>query len=155
MKGSTPGKRGRFHGVLSLVLVFVAVGIAMIHMFKTAGVAAAVYLGLMVVATPVLLYSYCAKCTCRDSACSHVFPGMFTRFLPARKPGAYSLMDYLGTALSLMALFGFPQFWLWRAKSFFLVFWIILAAALIEILFFVCRNCNNQECPIKGTAAGP
>ena len=144
--------RGRFHGLLSLTLVFVSVGIALIYLLKLSVALGVVYFAFIIIAMPVVLYSYCAKCTCRNDTCSHVFPGRLTRLLPARKPGPYSLMDYLGTALSLLALFGFPQLWLWRTKTVFIVFWIILTAALVEILFLVCRTCNNQSCPLRGSA---
>jgi hypothetical protein len=147
--------RDRFHGLFSLTLVFAAVGIALIYMLKLSTASGLLYLALIIIAIPIVLYAYCAKCTCRNGACSHVFPGRLTRLLPARKPGPYSLMDYLGTVLSLLALFGFPQLWLWQTKTVFIVFWIILAAALVEILFLVCRTCNNQSCPLKGSAPIP
>ena len=155
MEHTTLSMRGRFHGLVSLALVFSAVGIALIYMLKLSVALGVVYLAVIIITLPVVLYSYCAKCTCRDGACSHVFPGRLTRLLPARKPGPYSRMDYLGTALSLLALFGFPQLWLWQTKTVFIVFWIILTAALVEIIFLVCRTCNNQSCPLKGSAPIP
>lgn len=155
MEHNTLSMRGKFHGVFSLVLIFAAVGVALIYMFNLSGAPGMIYLAVIIIAIPAVLYSYCTKCTCRDGACSHVLPGRLTRLLPARKPGPYSLMDYLVTGLSLIALFGFPQLWLWQTKIIFVVFWIILASALVEILFLVCRTCNNNSCPIKGSALRP
>ena len=114
-----------------------------------------VYLGIIVLANPLVLYSYCAKCICRKDACSHVFPGKLTSLLPARKQGSYAFMDYLGTALPLVALFGFPQCWLWKSKAVFIAYWILILLGLIEIFFLVCRDCRNENCPIKGPVLKP
>ena len=86
-------------------------------------------------------------CLCRDDACSHVIPGKLACLLPPRTPGPYSFMDYFGTAISLIALFGFPQVWLWQNLAMFALFWGLLIIGLVEILFFVCRNCSNTNCP--------
>ena len=141
--------KDKFHGVFSLILIFAAVGLALVYMLNLSAVLGAAYLAIIIVAVPVVLYSYCAKCSCREGACSHVLPGRLIRLLPARRPGPYSLPDYLATALALIALLGFPQIWLWHNKIVFVVFWVILLAALAEILFLVCRTCNNQNCPIN------
>jgi hypothetical protein len=138
---------GKFHGIFSLLLIAATVVIALASILsQTIGWGLA-YVAVIMLANPIVLYSYCAKCLCREDACGHVFPGRLTRLLPNRKPGSYNFMDYLGTAISLIVLFGFPQFWLWQNVTIFLLFWIMLITALVEILFFVCRTCNNTNCP--------
>lgn len=137
----------KFHGVLSLLLILASVFIAIVYMLSKSTNWGLVYLGIVVLANPMVLYSYCAKCRCREDACSHVIPGRLTRLLPTRKAGPYSFMDYLGTALPLVALFGFPQVWLWQNKALFIAYWSLLLTGLIEIWFRVCRTCSNTNCP--------
>lgn len=137
----------KFHGVFSLVLIFTTVVIALIYMLSVSAGLGLVYLVIILTSNPIVLYTYCAKCVCREDACSHVFPGKLTRLLPARKQGSYSLGDYVWTGVSLVALLGFPQVWLWQNKTLFVVFWIILLVGLAEILFLVCPRCQNENCP--------
>jgi hypothetical protein len=137
----------KVHGVFSLILITISFVIAATYMLGNFIAWGLVYLVVIALATPMVLYSYCAKCLCREDGCSHVIPGKLTRLLPARKPGPYSSGDYLATAISLAALIGFPQFWLWRSQGLFFLFWILVTIGLVEILFFVCRSCRNANCP--------
>ena len=136
----------KFHGVFSLILISAAVVMALVYLFGVALGWGLIYLGIVVLANPLVLYSYCSKCLCRDDACSHVLPGKLARLLPLRESGPYTLMDYLGTALPLIALIGFPQFWLWQNRTALIFFWIMIVIGLIEILIFVCRDCSNTNC---------
>ena len=138
---------GRIHGVFSLLLITAAVVIALAYMLSQSISRGLVYLAILMLANPIVLYSYCAKCLCRDDSCSHVIPGKLTRLMPTRKPGRYTFMDYFGTAISLIVLFGFPQFWLWQNLAMFALFWGVLIIGLVEILIFVCRACSNTNCP--------
>ena len=140
--------KNNFHGVFSLVLILASVVIALSYILSVSPGWGFIYLGIIILANPIVLYAYCAKCLCRDDACSHVFPGKLTRLLPARKQGPYTIMDYFWTVLSLIALFGFPQIWLWQSTGLFFGYWLLLLLGLAEILFFVCRTCRNQNCPI-------
>ena len=142
---------GKFHGVFSLILIIISVVIALIYLFQNSTGRGLAYLSIIIITNPIVLYSYCAKCLCREDACSHVLPGKLTRLLPARKPGPYSQMDFFSTAISLTVLFGFPQAWLWKNLAIFIAFWILLIVGLVEILFFVCRTCSNDNCPMNGS----
>ena len=137
----------KFHGVFSLLLISAAVVIAIVYLLSHSIGWGLVYLGIIMLANPIVLYSYCAKCLCREDACSHIIPGNLTHLLPIRRQGPYSFWDYFGTAISLVALFGFPQFWLWQSLAIFILFWILLLTGLFEILLFVCRACSNTNCP--------
>ena len=139
----------RFHGVLSLVFISVAVIIALIYMQSHSNGLGLFYLLIILFSVPMVLFSYCAKCTCKDKACSHVLPGMLTRLLSQRKQGPYTKGDYFWTGVSLTALLGFPQFWLWQSKLLFVVYWILLLIGLLEILLLVCRVCSDQNCPVS------
>jgi len=137
----------KFHGVFSLISIVISVVIALAYMLSNSLGWGLVYLGIIVLANPIVLYSYCAKCLCREDACSHVIPGKLTRLLRVNRQGPYSFWDYFATAISLTVLFGFPQIWLWQNLVIFLLFWFFLLAGLIEILLFVCRACSNTNCP--------
>jgi len=143
-----------FHGVFSLVLVYAAVIIALIYLLDLSAALGSVYLAIVVISNPIVLYAYCAKCVCRKEACGHVFPGKLTRLLPERKQGPYTFGDYFWTCVSLMALLGFPQVWLWQNRILFVSYWILLLVGLAEILFLVCRACGNENCPVRRSAFG-
>jgi hypothetical protein len=136
-----------FHGVISLLLIFAAVAISLIYLLTVSVGLGLVYLVIILVSNPIVLYSYCAKCLCREDACSHVLPAKLTRWLPARKQGPYSFGDYFWTAFGLVALLGFPQVWLWQNKALFVLFWIAIVTSLLEIFFLVCPKCKNENCP--------
>lgn len=142
---------GKFHGVFSLILILAAVAMALFYILRISLGWGLVYLAIVILANPLILYSYCAKCSCRKTACSHILPGRLAQWLPARKPGPYSIMDYIGTATSLGILLGFPQVWLWHNLAMFILFWMVLLVGLVEILFFVCHACDNDHCPINAS----
>jgi hypothetical protein len=140
--------KSNFHGVFSLVLILASVVMALSYMLILSLGWGLAYLVVIIIANPIVLYAYCAKCLCREDACSHVFPGKLTRLLPARKQGPYAIADYFWTALGLMVLFAFPIPWLWQSKIIFFGYGSLLIIGLAEILFLVCRTCSNANCPM-------
>jgi hypothetical protein len=140
--------QSNFHGVFSLISILASVAIALFYLLSLSPGWGLAYLGVILLANPLVLYAYCAKCLCRDDACSHVLPGKLTRWLPARKQAPYTRMDYFWTALPLMVLFCFPIPWLWQSKALLLGYLLLLLIGFAEILFFVCRTCHNKNCPI-------
>ena len=85
----------RFHGIISLALIFAAVILALIYIQHHSSGLGLIYLLVIVSSVPTILFFYCAKCTCKDGACSHVLPGMLTRFLPKRKWDVVTAPDFL------------------------------------------------------------
>lgn len=140
--------KSNFHGVFSLVLILASVVMALSYMLILSLGWGLAYLVVIIIANPIVLYAYCAKCLCREDACSHVFPGKLTRLLPARKQGPYAIADYFWTAIGLMVLFAFPIPWLWQSKILFFGYGSLLIIGLAEILFLVCRTCSNANCPM-------
>ena len=136
----------RFHGVFSLALILVAVAVGIMALIEESRLLGVGYAVLSIFATATILYAYCAKCTIRSSACRHVFPGKWTIYLPERTQAPYTLGDYFWTGLSLAAIAGFPQFWLWRNKVYFILFWLLFLFAVLEIFLAVCRGCGNEGC---------
>ena len=137
-----------FHGVFSIILILASVVMALAYMLSVSPGWGVVYLGTIILANPVVLYTYCAKCLCRENTCSHIFPGKLTRLMPPRKQGPYTRKDYFWTSLALIVLFGFPIPWLWQTTILYFSYWLLLLLGIAEILFYVCRTCRNANCPM-------
>ncbi|MEW6516447.1 MAG: hypothetical protein AB1439_06045 [candidate division FCPU426 bacterium] len=135
----------RFHGLLSLGLATAALAVGWGAMAKADPRMAWMYLGVMAVSAPLVIFSYCAKCSNRGD-CGHVIPGWLTRMLPERQPGPYRWLDYLGTVLPGLALVGLPQLWLWRQPGALALFWLLLLAATLDIRVKMCVACRNRNC---------
>jgi hypothetical protein len=140
--------KNKFHGVFSLLLISGAVSIGLVSILINSVAFGIVYMALILVCNLIVLYAYCAKCECREDDCRHIFPGKIASLLPSREPGAYTFFDYAGVAVPMAVLLGFPQYWLLGKKSLFVLFWVLVAFGLIEILLYVCRGCGNKACPM-------
>ena len=140
-------KTQQFHGITSLGLTFIANIIAVVAMFLTSWMLGVVYLAVMVIAPQAILRTYCAKCPCK-AHCGHVFPGKAALAFQ-KEPGPYTPTELAILGITLLLLFGLPQFWLWQYPVLFVVFWVLSAIAFIQIRAFVCRTCDNVYCPIR------
>ena len=109
---------------------------------------AILYALLTIVSLVLIIFSYCGKCTCRLERCSCIFPGKFTRYLPARKQMKYSRLDIIGVMLGFSVITLFPQYWLFQNKTMLVLFWILLFLAHLQIRLFVCGSCENLNCPV-------
>jgi Na+-transporting methylmalonyl-CoA/oxaloacetate decarboxylase beta subunit len=136
----------RVHGIFSLILFSVAVGIGFFSMAAESMTLGLIYLGVAAFSVPVMIYSFCTKC-CQKGSCGHVFPGLLAKRLPPRT-GAYTKWDILGVVLPAGTLLLMPQTWLLKDAVQFTVFWLLVAAAGAEINLFVCRICSNRACPL-------
>ena len=140
--------RDRFHGVFSLLLVILSIIGGLLSVLNESFVMGLWYIAIILLSSPIILYSFCAKCMCRLDSCRHVFPGRLSQLFPPRKQGRYTFWDIFWTLVALLALLLFPQYLLWKNKAFLIIFWISCLIALAEILFFVCKGCKNERCPI-------
>jgi hypothetical protein len=138
--------KNTFHGVFSLLLFVLAIVVALISLSNRSFWLALLYLVNVGLACYGILYAYCAKCSVRLYDCSHVIPGSLTRYLPIRKQGPYTFLDYAGTILFLLVLVLFPQYWLLTDLAALLLFWVLAVVATAEILVYVCRQCENEKC---------
>jgi hypothetical protein len=139
--------KGKFHGVFSLVLITVSMIVGIIALFEQSTALGGIYILIILISQPVILYAFCSKCPCREDSCRHVFPGKLTKIFPGREENAYTGWDLFWTSLALAVLFLFPQYWLWKNKILLILFWIPSVVAVLEILNFVCRGCKNFHCP--------
>ena len=136
----------RLHGVFSLPLFGAAIAVALITLWQKSPWTGFLYLSICALSSCGILFAYCAKCKVRLANCSHVFPGKLTRVLPRRKQGPYTIGDVAGTVLFLGLILLFPQYWLLKHVAFLILFWAFVAAAVAEILVFVCPRCENRQC---------
>ena len=138
----------RFHGITSLALVLAAIVLAAAGMFRTSWALGFVYVAICAAASIAILYAYCAKCTCRRH-CGHVFPGKIVMIFKSRPSGPYTAVELMATGLALLLLIGFPQAWLWKYTALLIAFWVMITLAVVQILTFVCRACDNRYCPAR------
>lgn len=137
----------RVHGVLSIVLVGVAVAVAAVVLFGISPGLGVGYLALGAVGMLGIVYAFCAKCPCK-ARCGHVLPGLVARLFP-RQPGAYTRWEVAVTAVSIFLIVGLPLFWLWQNVAALMIFIVLNAFAVWDIRRFVCRRCDNGYCPLK------
>jgi hypothetical protein len=134
--------------MLSLMLMCISVIIGIIAISFTNKLLTVIYVAITIVSFGGVLYFYCLKCPSKDNCCGHVLPGKLAVLFPKRKSEKYSSFDILATLIALALIIVFPQYWLWKYKILFFVFWLIFAIATLEILLFVCKECKNEKCPM-------
>jgi hypothetical protein len=147
-------KKREVHGLISLFLIVVAIMIGVISIFTASLPMAAAYLVIIFLSTIVIIYSFCSKCACRSEGCGHVLPGKIAGLLPPREEGTYTFPDIGGLVISIILLFGFPQYWLWGNMILMVIFWVFIIIGLTEIRIYVCPRCSNENCPICTKAEG-
>ncbi len=139
---------GKFHGVLSLSLIGGSILIGLYAILRENISAGLFYLLLSGFCTLAIVYAYCCKCQCRAHGCSHVLPGKLAGMLPKRKQGPYTAADISTVVIALLIMIAVPQLWLAKVPPLLLTFWLFFAAALLEILLFVCSACHNRQCAL-------
>jgi len=144
-----PPARRLIDGWISLSLMAAAVGTGLLAAALHSLTAAALYGGVTAASVLVILAAFCAKCPCRLESCRHLVLGPLTRLLPQRRPGPCTLLDIGLTAAGFAAVVAFPHYWLVRRPPLLAVFWALVAAVLIEIGVFICRECANTSCPVR------
>ncbi len=137
-------KRVNIHGYVSILIFFVALGIADYIFFKQSVLFGIVYISVVVFGSISISLTYCTKCTIRSN-CKHFFPGLISQ-LVKYKDKAYTKTDFIVTIFSVVLMVALPQYWLFENIKFFIVFWILLTIVSVEVIFFVCKTCGNTKC---------
>jgi hypothetical protein len=137
------------HGIVSMVLLLAVMVIDTAAITSSSLTTGAIYLLIVGASSMLLLYSYCAKCPCRNNNCGHFLPGRLTRWLPKRKEGPYTPLDYAATVLAIALIILLPQLWLADKPLLLAISWGLLVISGIEITLFVCRGCENTYCPMR------
>jgi len=137
----------RFHGIMSVTLVGIAIGIALCVLAPVAWGWAVGYMLLCGGGMGAVLYAYCAKCPCKQ-CCAHVLPGKIAGRFP-RTPGPYSITEQAAVVIALLLILGLPQLWLWQNVAAAIIFWVLNAIAVTQILTCICKTCPNTYCPVR------
>ena len=136
-----------FHGLFSLLLAAAAISISIYLLFNNSLILGACYLIACLVIAGIVLRGFCAKCPSRNN-CGHFFPGIITaKLFPGVTPGPFCKKELLFLSLIIVLLIGIPQYWLLMNWEFFIVYWLLLITAGIEIKLMVCAKCKNEFCP--------
>jgi hypothetical protein len=135
-------------GILSLALAFIALIIADLQLFSVSlivGLAYAVGIPLLIV---VALFGYCRKCPhVADRSCRHVVPGLIvSKLFSTTEPARYTKIETLISSMPLVFLFLFPQYWLFRNLTLFILFWVFTVVSVLCIGLKVCPTCKNTFC---------
>ena len=138
----------RFHGVVSIGLVGIAILIAAVTVFQSSLLLGIVYLVGCGLAPWGIVYAFCAKCACRH-CCAHVVFGKLAVAFTNRQEGPYTKAEMAVVVLALLWLLGLPQVWLWRTPLWLIVFWVLNAVAVVQIRLAVCPACENVRCPMR------
>jgi len=137
----------------ALMLLWLALGVSAVLYYNVAlGV---VYILIIALSFVITAYSMCAKCPCRLESCAHIWLGRLAELLPRREPGKYTSWDGMGSVLYLVGLHALPQYWLWRHKALFVLFWALSAGVFVMLHFAACPTCKNRYCPLKLRVGGP
>ena len=136
----------KIHGIISLLLFAGALLISFYAIQKYSIIMALSYLLIVIISSLIIIYSYCAKCKCHEKNCAHLIVGPIAKLLPKRKMGKYTLLDYIGVFIPILLIFFLPQYWLFMDKVLLILFWILSIIAVIEIIGFVCKSCENDNC---------
>lgn len=136
----------KFHGISSLLLIVAACALGCFQIFNTSNTAGAVYIGVFLLAYSLIFVLFCSKCPADIKTCPHVISGALKRVFPVKRNGDYTKFDYGITALSVLAMVLFPQYWLKNNIALFIAFWIMIVIAVFQIRTSVCTGCCNKEC---------
>ncbi|MGD8626856.1 MAG: hypothetical protein PVJ34_20135 [Anaerolineae bacterium] len=138
----------RFHGLVSITLVAIAILVAVVTVFQVSPLLGVVYVIGCALAPLGIVYAFCAKCPCRTH-CAHVLFGKLAVAFTNRRPGPYTPAEIAVVGLGLLWLLGLPQVWLWRTPLWFALFWLLNAVAVAQIRLAVCPACDNVHCPLR------
>ncbi len=136
--------RVNIHGYISILIFLIALGIGDYNFFKESVFWGVVYASVVVFGFMSISFTYCTKCIIRSN-CKHFFPGLISQ-LVKHKNKAYTKADFIVTIISVVLMIALPQYWLFEKIKYFIVFWILIIIAGVEVIFFVCKTCGNKKC---------
>ncbi|TYQ16734.1 UNVERIFIED_CONTAM: hypothetical protein Cloal_3302 [Acetivibrio alkalicellulosi] len=135
-------------GLLSIVLVFISLGIGGYQLFSYSIFLGMIYVLLIPLVFLNVMYQYCRKCPhVAEKTCRHVIFGWIVNklFTPI-KPSKYTLKEIIYALTPLILLILLLQYWLFKNIFMFIVFWIPMLISVIIIRIGVCKECQNKNC---------
>lgn len=145
----------RIYGLITVLMHVTGLGIGLAAILPHSSLHAAIYLILSVAATLGLVYCFCSKCPCHRRHCSHVLLGPIARILPKRKICKYHSADYWGLGLTFFAPAVYQAHWLWKNAVLSCLFYSLFIATILLILWKVCPQCRNVNCPFNRLPGNP
>lgn len=142
-------------GLIAILVHFAALVVGMVAIYPHSMMHFWIYVGIVVVSTFGIIFSFCSKCPCHKHQCSHIVLGPLTRLLPLRKVSKYTTADYWGLGLSYLVGIVYPEYWLWKSPVLPFVFYPLVVATLALILLLVCPYCRNCNCPFNRHPKNP
>lgn len=139
----------KFHGVLSVSLVLLALIIGLVALINFSLTLTLIYALLILISPFTIGYFYCLKCPSRADKCPHVIFGKVTKLYKVKKEGAYKTTEIIFALLFLICAIIIAQLALIKIFPLFIIFWVIFIIAATEIKLCVCPKCNNYECPLN------
>ena len=135
-------------GLLSIVLVFIALGIIGYQLFLLSLIFGIIYSICIPIAFLFTMYHYCRKCHHASSkTCRHVILGLITnKLFKPLGPSKYTMKDIFFSLFPLALLVILPQYWLFQSISLFIAFWILMLVAVVIVRTAVCKRCENINC---------
>jgi len=137
------------HGLISLLLLVISIIFGSLVVLSKSTFLGFVYLLILVISFPVIIYSFCSKSPCRYNNCGHILPGLLTKILPKRQTKEYTKLDWIGVLIPSLIIVLYPQYWLWGNKLYLLFFWLPILIGVYDIKRCVCPKCVNNYCPLK------
>jgi hypothetical protein len=135
-----------FHGITSMLLFIASTEIAGYALFNYSALLGSAYILILILGFSFISLTYCIKCPIR-AKCNHIIPGLVSK-LRKYNSTDYTRRDIITTLITLLVIIGFPQYWMFKSFSLFIVFWIVISITLVEIFFFVCSKCSNKKCAL-------
>ena len=135
-------------GLISIFVMFMALGIADYELFTGSLLLGAVYMLCIPLVFLNTLYHYCSQCPHADhNTCRHVIFGpIVAKLFKPEAPAPYKPAQILGALIPLAALVIFPQAWLWQNTPLFVLFWVFMMLAGMIVRVGVCPRCENSNC---------
>jgi hypothetical protein len=137
-------KRTAGYLINGLMLAYLGIGVWVV--MRVSVLLGWLYVALIGLSFAVVATVWCARCPCRVDACTHIWLGQLTRFLPPREPGAPTVCDWVGHAFYIAGLHLLPQYWLWQNKGLFALFWGLALTTFLVGPLYACKGCQNRHC---------
>ncbi|NPD46127.1 MULTISPECIES: hypothetical protein [unclassified Lentimicrobium] len=138
-------KKLKVHGSISMLLFFACIGIADYALFNYSKILGLIYLMIVIVGFSFIALTYCTKCPIRER-CNHLILGFVSK-LREYNYNSYTNLDIISTLFAVLVI-AFPQYWMFESFYLFLIFWILMLIAGVEIFFVVCSKCGNKKCAL-------
>ena len=136
--------------VLMRVCIYGFTGVGVLGVFLEDPAMGAVNLAIVAVSALVALFCFCAHCPYpyAHNTCLIMPHAIFTRFIK-RRPNALSLLEKALFVAAMVALIGFPQYWLFQRMPLFVLYWALCLPTCIAFPFHFCRRCRFTTCPFN------